>query len=105
MITAIGFSDLLKIQKNVPDSDAMGFFVDLDFKNTAECIESAHYYLSETRDEDDDMDDQNDKYKSWLDYSTFLAIIDNKLAHHPDATKEDLLDAVIYYLEQDDFLD
>ncbi|ELX49246.1 hypothetical protein SEET535_16625 [Salmonella enterica subsp. enterica serovar Tennessee str. 4535] len=51
------------------------------------------------------MDDMSDKYKGWLEYATFLAIIDNKLEHHPKASNEDLLDAVIYYLEEDDFLD
>ncbi|WP_387466217.1 hypothetical protein [Photorhabdus sp. RM323S] len=42
---------------------------------------------------------------TWLDYQTFRAIIDNKLEHHPNATRDELLEAVVYYLEEDDFLD
>jgi len=51
------------------------------------------------------MDEMADKYKDWLEYATFLAIFDNKLDHHLNASKEELLEAVIYYLEEDDFLD
>ncbi|MBD1229273.1 DUF7716 domain-containing protein [Xenorhabdus griffiniae] len=68
--------------------------------NEINCINNATYYLPETREEDMD-----DKYKGWLEYATFLDIIDNKFKHHPNATRYDLLEAVIYYLEEDDFLD
>ena len=105
MITVQGFQGLLNLHKTKPDDSAMGFFVDVDFENTRKKILSATYYLSETREEDDKMDEQEDKYKSWLEYSTFLAIIDNKLEHHPNATNTELLDAIVYYLEEDDFLD
>ena len=105
MITVTGFTNLLKISKNIPYSEAWGLFVDLDFDDTKKCIESANYYLAETPEEDDDMDEQEDKYLAWLDYGIFLDIIDNKLEHHPNASEDDLLEAVIYYLEEDDFLD
>ena len=105
MITATGFTNLLKISKNFSYYEAWGLFVDLDFDNTKKCIESANYYLAETREEYDDMDEQKDKYRSWLEYATFLDIISNKLEHHPNASEDDLLEAVIYYLEEDDFLD
>jgi len=103
MKTKTGFTNLLKISKNISKFEVCYIYVDLD--NTKKCIESANYYLSETRDEDDDMDEQKDKYRSWLEYVTFWAIIDNKLEHHPNASEYDLIEAVIYYLEQDDFLD
>ena len=105
MKTATGFTNLLKISKNIPNFEVWYIFVDLDFDDTKKCIESANYYLSETREEDDDMDEQEDKYRSWLDYGIFLDIIDNKLDHHPNASEDDLIEAVIYYLEEDDFLD
>ncbi|CDL82251.1 DUF7716 domain-containing protein [Xenorhabdus szentirmaii] len=103
MKTIKGFDGLLVIYKEL--EDAMGFFVDPDFKNEINCINDATYYLSETRDEDFDMEEMEDEYKTWLDYQTFRAIIDNKLEHHPNATRDELLEAVVYYLEEDDFLD
>ena len=105
MKTATGFTNLLKISKNIPNFEVWYIFVDLDFDDTKKCIESANYYLSETRDEDDDMEEQEDKYLAWLEYATFLAIIDNKLEHHPNASDDDLLEAVMYYYEKDAFID
>ena len=103
MKTTTGFTNLLKISKNISKFEV--WYINVDLDNTKKCIESANYYLSETRDEDDDMNGQKDKYRSWLEYVTFWAIIDNKLEHHPNASEDDLIEAVIYYLEQDDFLD
>ena len=105
MKTATGFANLLKISKNISYYEACYIYVDLDFDDTKKCIESANYYLSETRDEDDDMEEQEDKYLAWLEYPTFCAIIYNKLEHHPNASEDDLLEAVIYYLELDAFID
>ena len=105
MKTATGFANLLKISKNIPESEGWYIFVDSDFDDTKKCIESANYYLTETEEEDDDMDEQKDKYLAWLEYATFLDIISNKLDHHPNASEDDLIEAVIYYLEEDDFLD
>ncbi|NRN30943.1 DUF7716 domain-containing protein [Photorhabdus heterorhabditis] len=103
MKTIKGFDGLLSIHKQRPK--AMGFFVDPNFVNEINCINNATYYLSETRAEDFDMDEMEDKYKTWLDYALFEDIIDNKLEHHPNATRDELLEAVVYYLEEDDFLD
>ena len=64
MKTATGFINLLKISKNIPYFEGWYIFVDLDFDNTKKCIESANYYLTETKEEDDDMDEQKDKYRS-----------------------------------------
>jgi hypothetical protein len=60
------------------------------------------FYVPENDDEEMDSDDN---LGNWLEVQTFAAIIDNKLMHHPDASHEDLLEATIYYLEKDDFLD
>ncbi|HCC5837561.1 DUF7716 domain-containing protein [Citrobacter farmeri] len=98
-----GFYDLLDIYKEL--EEPWCFFVDVNFENEINFIRTAVYFLADTEDEFDEMDDTSDKYKPWLEYQVFQAIIDNKLEHHPAATKDDLLDAVIYYLEEDDFLD
>jgi hypothetical protein len=46
--------------------------------------------------------------QSFLDVGTFQDIIDNKLEHNADLGLEDtekLIDAIFYYLENDDFQD
>ncbi|WP_445497320.1 DUF7716 domain-containing protein [Photorhabdus sp. SF281] len=98
-----GFDGLLKVYKEL--DEAWCFFVDIGFVNESNYISKASYYLPETEDELEDMDEMEDKYKGWLEYQTFIAIINNKLEHHPNATRDELLEAVIYYLEEDDFLD
>lgn len=95
-----GFEGLLLIYKDLPVVG--GFYVDEDFENTSACIKTAYYYIAETEDEDDEMEEE---YASWLEFPTLKDIIDNKLTHHPLATKEELLEAVIHYWEYDDFLD
>ncbi|WP_036771231.1 DUF7716 domain-containing protein [Photorhabdus australis] len=103
MQTVKGFDGLLSIYREL--DEAWCFFVDVGFINESNDIDKATYYLPETEDELEDMDELEDKYKSWLEYQTFRAIIDNKLEHHPNATRDELLEAVVYYLEEDDFLD
>ena len=51
------------------------------------------------------MYEQEDKYLAWLDYPTFCAIIYNKLEHHPNTSEDNLIEAVIYYYEEDAFID
>lgn len=47
----------------------------------------------------------DDKYGTFLESPILKAIIENKTEHHPNSSKEELLKAVTYYLENDDFLD
>lgn len=95
-----GLDGLLSIYKTLPKVG--GFYVDDNFVNDANVINNSNYYLPESEDEDEDMENS---YRTWLEYPTFRDIIDNKFKHHPNATKDELLDAIIYYLEEDDFLD
>ena len=43
-------------------------------------------------------------FSSWIDSATFQAIIDNKLEHAPEASQNDLIGAIFYYLENDAFM-
>jgi len=78
-----GFEGLLLIYNNLPIVG--GFFVGEDFENNSKCIETSPYYIAETEVEDDEMEDE---YASCLEFPTFKDIIDNKLEHHPSATKK-----------------
>ena len=42
MKTATGFTNLLKISKNISESEGLYIFVDSDFDDTKKCIESAN---------------------------------------------------------------
>jgi len=103
MRTITGIDGLVSIYNERPE--AWYFFTDINMDNKKESIRIGVFYLPDTRDEEEDMDEMTDKYKGWLEYATFLAIFDNKLDHHPTASKEELLEAIIYYLEEDDYLD
>ena len=49
---------------------------------------------------------QNNKdYQNWLEFPTFIDIIDNYIENHSDATTNSLINAVLHYWDHDDFLD
>ena len=92
MKTIKGFEGLLAIYKQLPKVG--GFFVNKEFSNERTVIQRSDYYLSESEEEDEDMEDD---YDMWLEYPTFKAIIENKLEYHPTASNEDPLETVMYY--------
>ncbi|MBP2198254.1 DUF7716 domain-containing protein [Pantoea cypripedii] len=101
MIVISGFDELLKKSNELPDVGWLyveGSF-DLESRND---IENGKYYIAENEDEEMDFE-QN--YGTFLEAPIFKDVIENKLNHHPGSSKDDLFDAVVYYLEKDDFLD
>ncbi|PIT08762.1 hypothetical protein BGI30_07960 [Snodgrassella alvi] len=103
MITIKGLADL--IAHNVAVTESKWYFVDKKFNNSLkDDILNSNYYIADDDEEEFDLED-NIKYKTFLDSATFQSIIYNKLEHHPNATTDQLLDAIIYYLKEDDFLD
>ncbi|OCG41263.1 hypothetical protein A9G29_07655 [Gilliamella sp. Fer2-1] len=103
MITIKGLADL--IAHNVTATESKWYFVDKKFNNSLkDDILNSNYYIADDDEEEFDLED-NIKYKTFLDSATFQSIIYNKLEHHPNATTDQLLDAIIYYLKEDDFLD
>lgn len=103
MIIVKGISGLLNIFKGL--EEPWCFFVTVGFKNEIDDIRNGNYLVAETEDEFDELDGIPDEYKPWLEYQTFRAIIENKLNHHPQATNDEFLNAVVYYLEEDNFMD
>ncbi|BDR55754.1 DUF7716 domain-containing protein [Xylocopilactobacillus apis] len=105
MKTVKGFDGLLVEAKNKTLPNVGWLYVDKDFDLDSKMdILNKNYYLAETNDESFDMQ-ENDELRTFLESPTFCDIVDNKLEHHPNSTKDELLDAVVYYLEEDDFLD
>jgi hypothetical protein len=103
MIIVKGFINLVAHCENFVEP--RWFFVEKSFNNASkDNISNSSYYIAADDDEEFDLED-NAQYKTFLDTATFKAIIDNKLEHHPQATNDELLEAVVYYLENDDFLD
>ncbi|WP_263263972.1 hypothetical protein [Pseudomonas sp. RIT-PI-S] len=95
-----GFEGLLQVYKNLPAVG--GFYVDKFFLNNKSFMTFANYYIPESEEEDEDMEEI---YKTWLEYPVFKAIVDNKTEYSPASSSSELLEAVLYYIENDDFLD
>jgi hypothetical protein len=96
-----GFDELLKTQGQ--DLGTWWIYTKREFiNNSRDDILNATFYVPENDDEEMESDGN---LGDWLEVQTFKGIIINKLEHHPDASRDDLLEAVIYYLEKDDFLD
>lgn len=103
MITMKGLVNLIAYGEKI--IEPRWYFVDKKFGRSSKGdISNSNYYIAENDDEEFDLEDDV-KYKTFLDSATFKAIIDNKFEHHPNASTDELLEAVIYYLEEDDFLD
>lgn len=103
MVKVKGLIELLAYSVKV--TEPRWYFVDRKFNNSSkDDILKSTYYIADNDEEEFDLED-NIEYKTFLDSATFRAIIDNKLKHHPNATKDELLDAISYYLKEDDFLD
>ncbi|WP_120807103.1 hypothetical protein [Yersinia sp. IP36721] len=101
MIVITGFDNLLKKYEELPDVGWLYIETTFDFESEAD-IANGKYYISENDDEEMDFEEN---YDTFLEAPIFKAIIENKLGHHPKSKKEELLEAVVYYLENDDFLD
>ncbi|WP_034915749.1 hypothetical protein [Erwinia sp. 9145] len=101
MILIDGFEELLEKCGSLPDVGWL--YVEESFNlNSIEDIKKRKYYIVENEDEEIDCEEN---YGTFLEAPIFKAIIENKLEHHPNSDKNELLNAVIYYLENDDFLD
>lgn len=96
-----GFDALLNGYESLPESGWL--FIDEDFDIVSEeDIVAKNYYISESDSEEIDMEDS---YSTFLESPTFKDVVINKTNHHPKATIGEIISAVIYYLENDDFLD
>lgn len=62
------------------------------------------YYFVENCDEFFDMV-ENDKIRIFLEFLIFCDIIDNRFNYYFNFNRDEFLEVVIYYLEEDDFMD
>lgn len=100
-----GFDELLKNAKSKTLPDSGWIYVDKKFNlNATIDFFNGFYWMPENRNESFEME-KNDNIKTLLELPTLSDIIDNKLEHHPNSSNDELLEAIIYYLEEDDFLD
>ncbi|ERK17782.1 hypothetical protein L579_2736 [Pantoea sp. AS-PWVM4] len=101
MIIISGFDDLLSKYKQLPDVGWLYVEGDFDLESKDDVL-NGKFYIAENEDEEMDFEEN---YGTFLEAPIFKAIVENKLEHHPKSNKDDLFDATIYYLENDDFLD
>lgn len=101
MIVINGFNQLLQMKDGLPDVGWL--YVSPSFSlSSEEDIVNGIYYVAEKEDEEMDFEDN---YGTFLEAPIFKAIIDNQLEHSPASESVELLEAVRYYLEHDDFQD
>ena len=103
MIKFIGIKNLIDSKENLL---GYGFLYTLknDDVETAEGLLKCTFLLPET--ESDEFFIENNKdYQNWLEFPTFIDIIDNYIENHSDATTNSLINAVLNYWAHDDFLD
>ncbi|MBX9448088.1 DUF7716 domain-containing protein [Dickeya chrysanthemi] len=101
MIVISGFDDLLKKYKDLPNVGWLYVESSFDLESKDD-IKSGTYYLAENEDEEMDFEEN---YGTFLEAPIFTAIIENKFEHDPNAKNDDLFDAVLFYINNDDFLD
>lgn len=103
MIKFIGIKNLIDSKESLL---GYGFLYTLknDDVETAEGLLKCTFLLPET--ESDEFFIENNKdYQNWLEFPTFIDIIDNYIENHSDATINSLINAVLHYWDHDDFLD
>ncbi|MGO4743573.1 DUF7716 domain-containing protein [Serratia quinivorans] len=96
-----GFSGLLKEYDALPETGWIFIDDDVD-TNLKSDLQKQNYYLPENDDEEFEMEEER---STFLEAPTFKDIVINKRNHNQQATEDEMLDAVIYYLENDDFQD
>ncbi|EMD1655004.1 DUF7716 domain-containing protein [Pluralibacter gergoviae] len=96
-----GFSELLKKYDALPVTGWIFIDEDVDI-SSKEDLKKHNYYLPENDDEEFEMEDER---STFIEAPTFKDIVINKRTHNQKATGDEILDAVIYYLENDDFQD
>lgn len=101
MIVINGFDELLTKRDEIPDVGWLYVEESFDLKSKKD-INQGKYFIAQDEDEEIDLEEN---YGTFLEAPIFKAIVENKLEHHPDSGKDDFLNAVVHYLENDDFLD
>ncbi|YCI29941.1 hypothetical protein M1E08_03400 [Erwinia sp. PK3-005] len=101
MSVIAGFHSLLKVCQELPDVGWIYVEPSFDLQSEND-IRKGSYFLADNEDEEMDYEDN---YGTFLEAPIFKAIIQNKLENNSSSNEEDFLEAVVYYLENDDFLD
>ena len=103
MIKFIGIKNLIDSKESLL---GYGFLYTLknDDVETAEGLLKCTFLLPEN--ESDEFFIENNKdYQNWLEFPTLIDIIDNYIENYSDATTNSLINAVLHYWDNDDFLD
>jgi hypothetical protein len=101
MKTFNGIGPLIESSNDLPDVGWL--FVDKNLDRTSkEKLKSCPIMLAET---DEDESEGLKKFRNWLEAPTFVDILESRRDSKPNATVDEIIDAVIYYLENDTFID
>jgi hypothetical protein len=101
MKTINGFDELLSTVESLPDAGWLYVDTDFDLESKSDIL-LKKYYLAENETEEMDFEEN---FGTFVEAPIFRGIVENKLEQHPGAGKAEFLEAVVYYLEHDDFVD
>ena len=105
-----GFESIRKAYKEMPPAGSIYTSVRIDSTS----ILNATYFVIPSLEIENYVDEEGEYvpdqvagkgYYSWLEAPTFADIIIDKLEQNSSATLDDFIEAVLYYLEYDNFID
>ncbi|WP_144818753.1 hypothetical protein [Enterobacter sp. DE0047] len=99
MISFKGFKELLKQYENLPDVGWLYICHSFNLSSQND-ITNGSYFLAENEDEEIYLEEN---LGTFLEVPIFKAIIENTMKCSPKLENNDFLEAVRYYLENDDF--
>jgi hypothetical protein len=100
MITVNGISNLIAARETLPKTGWL--FIEKNFdKVSPSHIAKKNFFIAEN---DDEEIDAEKKFNTWLEIPTFFDVLITALEENPEATPDDVIDAAIYYLENDTFM-
>lgn len=94
-----GIKELLNSFDDIPEH---GWISIDDAFSIQDDIEALTFYIAENEEEEFDLEDH---YSEFLEAPTFKDIVTNKRDHNPNVALKDIVGAVNYYFEHDDFED
>ncbi|UOD29014.1 hypothetical protein INH39_26860 [Massilia violaceinigra] len=108
--TYTGIDSIIKQWETLPSPGGLYTSNRVDREN----IRTVQFLLFSSA-EVDDYVNENDRivpeqlagqgYRSWLDSATLQGIVENKIEFNEQASADDIVEAIFYYLEQDTYMD
>lgn len=101
MKTLSGLASLIQERAHLPDCGWIYIDKGFDTESRADILKG-QYYIAENDDDEMHLEEKN---STFLEAPMFNAIVENTLSHNTSAGTNEFIEAILYYLENDDFQD